>query len=119
MNGKGDWIRLLVKYKGKCTKCGKEIPVGEYALWSKGSKAIKHVICETEEVSKAKGRDVMELDCFVCGGSAECMACNFEADCNRAVVSQACICSRCLESKNAYLSYQQAFLEKMRKLLYV
>jgi hypothetical protein len=119
MNVKSDWIRLLVKYKGKCAQCGKEIPVGEYALWSKGSKAIKHVKCETNEVPKVKGREVMDLECFICGRPAECTECNFDSDCNKAVVSQACICNRCLESKNAYLNYQQAFLEKMRKLLHV
>jgi hypothetical protein len=41
-----DWIRLLVKYKGKCSSCGKEISAGQYALWSKNSKAIKHSECK-------------------------------------------------------------------------
>jgi hypothetical protein len=34
---------LMVKYKGKCKECGKEISFGEYALWSKASKTIKHI----------------------------------------------------------------------------
>ena len=41
-----DWIRLLVKYKGNCSSCGKEISAGQYALWSKNSKAIKHSECK-------------------------------------------------------------------------
>lgn len=116
MSEKGDWIRLLVKYKGKCAECGKEIPQGEHALWSRTSKAIKHVKCESEKQDEKKGVTVIELECFVCGKSAGCAECGFEADCNRAVVSQACICSQCLSDKEAYDNYQQAFLAKMRKV---
>jgi hypothetical protein len=112
-----DWIRLLVKYKGKCAECGKEIPAGEYALWSRASKAIKHVKCETSERKEEKKMPEMpELDCFVCGRPAGCAECGFEADCDRQVVSQACICSQCLEDKQAYQNYQQAFIEKARKI---
>ena len=117
MSEKGDWIRLLVKYKGKCAQCGKEIPQGEYALWSRSSKAIRHVKCEPEKAVEAKKDDrVVELECFICGKSAGCADCGFEADCNRALVSQACVCSQCLSEKEAYENYQQAFLAKMRKV---
>jgi hypothetical protein len=109
-----DWIRLLVKYKGKCAECGKEIPAGEYALWSRATKAIKHVKCETPE--KEEKMPVPILDCFICGRSAGCAECGFEADCDRQLVSQACICSRCLEDKQAFANYQQAFVEKARKV---
>jgi hypothetical protein len=114
-----DWIQLLVKYKGKCSECSKEIPAGEYALWSRSSKAIKHIKCETEassfEVTR-RAPAVMELDCFICGKPAGCADCGFEADCNRAVVSQACICSQCIQDRAAYQNYQQAFLEKAHKV---
>ena len=105
------WIRLIVKYKGKCAVCGKDIPQGEYALWSRTSKAIKHVKCETmaEETP-----EVMELKCFVCGKNAGCAACSLEADCNRALVSQACICEQCMAEPEVYENYQQAFLAKAR-----
>ena len=114
MSAKSDWIRLLVKYKGKCADCGKEIPQGEYALWSRSSKAIKHVNCEDK--SPEIKVEVMTLDCFVCGKPAGCAECGFEADCNRAVVSQACICNQCLSTKQAYENYQQAFIAKMRRI---
>jgi hypothetical protein len=110
-----DWIKLLVKYKGKCTECGKEIPAGEYALWSRANKAIKHVKCETPE-KEEKIPEVPVLDCFVCGKPAGCAECCFEADCDRQLVSQACICSQCLEDKQAFGNYQQAFVEKARKV---
>jgi hypothetical protein len=117
MSEKGDWIRLLVKYRGRCTQCGKEIPQGEYALWSRTSKAIKHVKCEAEKPSVGIVQPpVVELECFVCGKSAGCAECGFESDCNRALVSQACICNQCLSEKEAYVEYQQAFLAKMRRI---
>lgn len=117
MSEKEGWIRLLVKYKGKCAQCGKEIPAGEYALWSKSSKAVRHVKCEMGAAPDVEPKaSVMELECFVCGKSAGCADCGFEADCNRALVSQACICSQCLAEKNAYENYQQAFLAKMRRV---
>lgn len=115
MSDKGDWIQLLVRYKGKCAECGKEIPQGEHALWSRTSKAIKHVKCQPEMQLEIKHAPVAELECFVCGKSAGCAECGFEADCNRATVSQACICSRCLSDKVAVDNYQQEFLAKMPK----
>ena len=110
-----DWIPLAVKFKGKCAECGKEIPQGERALWSRSSKAIKHVKCETTG-KEEKTLEVPVLDCFVCGKPAGCAECGFEADCDRQAVSQACICSQCLEDRQAYANYQQAFVEKARKV---
>jgi len=113
-----DWIRLLVKFKGKCAECGKEIPVGEYALWSKGSKAIKHEKCKVQYAEEKKDQppSVLELDCFVCAKPAGCAECNFEPDCYRHAVSQACICSECLEDKQVFQNYQHAFVEKARRI---
>lgn len=106
------WIRLLVKYRGKCSVCGKEIPAGEYALWSRASKAIKHEKCETvQEVAPA----VTELKCYICGKGAGCASCSFEPYCDRSV-AEACICEQCFSEKGAYENYQQAFLAKMAKL---
>ncbi|HVX03090.1 MAG TPA: hypothetical protein VHA09_08050 [Nitrososphaera sp.] len=131
-DGKESWIKLLVKYRGKCAMCGKDIPQGEYALWSRSSKAIKHIKCETvplqqqqiqqlrekkegggEEQLQAQ-EDTIELKCFICGKkNAGCATCSLEADCNRAMVSQACICESCLSGPDAYDRYQQTFLSKL------
>jgi hypothetical protein len=113
-----DWIRLLVKFNGKCAECGKEIPAGEYALWSKSSKAIKHVKCEAVKSQKMEDKSHAgpELDCFICGRMAGCLECGFEADCDRQLVSQACVCSQCLEDSQAFTNYQRAFVEKARKV---
>ena len=116
MSEKDDWIRLLVKYKGKCAQCGKEIPQGEHALWSRTSKAIKHIKCDSENaLQEKKDEQVLVLECYVCGKSAACTECGFGSDCNRALVSQACICNKCLSEKDAYRNYQEAFLAKMQK----
>lgn len=114
-----DWIHLLVKFKGKCTECGKEIPAGEYALWSKSSKAIRHERCEVlKPKNKEEGQPqaVPELDCFICGMPAGCAVCGFEADCDRQVVSHACVCSQCLEDGQVYVNYQQAFVKKAHRV---
>ena len=116
MIDKEDWIRLLVKYKGKCADCGKEIPQGNYALWSRTSKTIKHVKCESDKAGESKNEQVLELVCYICGKSAGCADCGFEADCNRALVSQVCICNQCMSEKNAFENYQEAFVVKMRKV---
>ncbi|MEO9295128.1 MAG: hypothetical protein ABI347_05965 [Nitrososphaera sp.] len=119
MSDREFWIKLLVKYKGKCAVCGKEIPAGEYALWSRSSKAIKHEKCETahaEPAAAVAAAVADELKCFICGNkNAGCAACVFEADCNRAA-AEACICEQCFSEKDAYQNYQQAFLAKMAKV---
>ena len=123
-----DWIRLLVKYKGKCSSCGKEISAGQYALWSKNSKAIKHSECKTSQppatTEKKRGLNTnrqqptaAEVDCFICGRPVAGNNSSFEADnYGRQAISQASICNRCLEDKNVYQNYQHAFLEKVHKV---
>lgn len=121
-----DWIRLLVKYKGKCSSCSKEISAGQYALWSKSNKAIKHIECKTPEPATAEKRNpdtnwqrptAVEVDCFICGRPVEGNNSSFESDdYGGEAISQATICNRCLEDKNAYQNYQHAFLEKVHRV---
>ena len=110
-------MHLLIKFKGKCAECGIEIPVGDYALWSRSNKAIKHLKCKVQTPEKEDDNpEVQELDCFICGRSAGCARCSFEIDCDRQAVSQACICSLCLEDKQAYQNYKEAFIQKAQKV---
>jgi hypothetical protein len=125
-----DWIRLLVKYKGKCSACGKEISTGEYALWSKSNKAIKHSECKTPpQLAATEKRDrntnrqqkkttaAVNIDCFICGIPVAANNPGFEADdYGRQTILQAFICNRCLEDENAYQNYQHAFLEKIQRV---
>jgi hypothetical protein len=133
------WIRLLVKYKGRCAVCGKEIPQGDYALWSRTSKAIKHTSCvestslQQEVKAQAQQQQSMsekdannnnnndsifssELECFICGKNAGCSTCSLEVNCNRVDVSQACICESCISVPDVYANYQRAFLMKIAKV---
>jgi hypothetical protein len=122
-----DWIRLLVKYKGKCSSCGKEISAGQYALWSKSSKAIKHTECKASQPAttitekKDPNRSMQqptaaEVDCFICSRPVAGSKSSIEADdYGRQAISQASICNICLKDKNAYQNYQHAFLEKVHK----
>ena len=117
MSERAGWIRLLVKYRGKCAQCGAEIKEGEYALWSRAEKSIRHEKCEAVQTTTAhREGPTDELNCFVCGKPAGCGDCGFESDCNRSVVSQACICSGCMADASAYSNYQQAFIAKMHRV---
>jgi hypothetical protein len=123
-----DWTRLLVKYKGRCSACGKEIFAGEYALWSKSSKAIKHSKCKAlppQAITEKRGQDknrqyktaAVNVYCFICGMPVAADNSGFEEDDHgRQTISQASICNRCLEDKNAYQNYQHAFLEKIQRV---
>jgi hypothetical protein len=120
-----DWIRLLVKYKGKCSACGKEIPPGQYALWSKSSKAIKHDECSTSQITTTTEKRQVDtnnrqqsvatkVNCFICGSPVSSNDSEFvEAD---GYSTQASICNECLEDKNAYQNYQHAFNERVRRI---
>jgi hypothetical protein len=120
-----DWIKLLVKYKGKCAACNNEISAGQYALWSRSSKAIKHIECKAitrtpkkrEEYTSRPQPAEIEVDCFICSRPIGYTDYGFEeVDYDRRAVSQACICNSCLEDNNAYQNYKQAFIEKAYKL---
>jgi len=122
-NDKADWLRLVVKFRGKCATCAKEIQTGEVAYWSKSSKAIKHIACQIP-AAPAKNEDkapqsqlsVLELDCFVCGKPVGCASCSFVAECDRTIVSQACICNACQAEADLFKNYKDAFLKKQQRI---
>ena len=124
-----DWVRLLVKYKGKCSTCGKEISAGQYALWSKSSKVIRHNECTVPQppattekrdlgTNRQKPTAAEVDDCFICGRPVAGTNWGFEVynDYGRQAISQASICNRCLEDKDAYQNYQHAFIEKAHRV---
>ncbi len=121
-----DWIRLLVKYKGKCSVCGKEISAGEYAFWSKSSKMIKHSECEAPlpvttgksgtDKNRQHSTETINVNCFICSMPIAITNSRFETDnYGRQALSQAYICNTCLEDKNAFQNYQHAFIERVRR----
>ena len=44
-----NWLEITIKFRGKCCECGKEITSGQ-ALWSKSTKAVKHLNCPSRNV---------------------------------------------------------------------
>ena len=118
---RSDWIGLIVKYKVKCKQCGKDVLPGEYVQWSKISKDIKHIKCVTNDDRSESFQNnseielnVLQLECFICERAAGCTKCIFEEDCDRSLVSHACICSECLAAPDPYERYQGKFIKKMQ-----
>ena len=116
-----EWIRLLIKYKGICKECKREIPSGEYALWSRSSKAVKHMKCAIERESKLLSNSIfsstvqtIHVPCFICGRSTACEEQPFEAHLERTSLSQICICDSCMIDPDAYENYQQQFAKKLQ-----
>lgn len=99
------WRAIPMKFPGTCLVCKKKIEVNEVALWAKGL-GVKHQACA----------EVLELKCAVCGGPAGCQSCEFLEDCDRARVSQLCICKKCYELKDSFGLYQKAILKQFPTL---
>jgi hypothetical protein len=138
MNEKrSDWIRLLIKYKAKCRECGKEILSGEYALWSRGSRSIKHIKCVIREdgssssyikesntsfnrSSTSFSMEQRDIPCYICSKLTNCLECGIEEKSNKysniqTKASSICICNECLMDSEAYENYQKQFIAKMSK----
>ena len=90
-----------MKFSRTCIVCKKKIDVNEVGLWAKGI-GVKHLACA----------EVIELRCLVCGGPAGCTQCEFRTDCDLAKVSQLCICKKCNDSEDAFVSYRKAVAKK-------
>jgi hypothetical protein len=140
--GGTDWITLLVKYRGRCKECGRDINVGEYALWSRSSKAIKHPDCqESSEKSLEKSRpgaregveeelkedglqneseneSELEFECFICGRKESTHSNSGMSGLHYSMASEHSlfICSLCVADPDAYRKYKAAFLEKLQSI---
>ncbi|MGI0001442.1 MAG: hypothetical protein ACRD6Q_09440, partial [Nitrososphaeraceae archaeon] len=108
-----DWIKLLVKFKGKCQSCKKPVSTGEYALWSKSTKQIKHLDCKinknndtaNEQVEKYSG---LQLQCFLCksvNNISISLVNEFLYDGSQE--NSIFLCKSCLENPTSYLSYNE------------
>ncbi len=88
------WIKMTMKFAGKCTVCGKTVDAGKTGFWAQGI-GVKH-----EECAQTK-----DLECMVCGSSTGCPSCEFADFCDPNLVSQKCICTKCSNSEDPLLSY--------------
>ena len=115
-----DWIKLLVKFKGKCIECQKQISAGEYALWSKSSKKIKHLQCNTNDkninIKSIENTPEKVLHCSLCEKAVENLPSDYLLkDSNQKELIA--ICETCLENPNSYLKYQEIIHEKIKKIV--
>ncbi|HSD05310.1 MAG TPA: hypothetical protein VLB45_06130 [Nitrosopumilaceae archaeon] len=95
------WRKMPMKFSGMCVVCKKKIEINEVGLWAKGL-GVKHLTCA----------EVLELRCVICGGPAGCPQCEFRDDCDLSKVSQLCICKKCNDPSDSFVSYQKAIGKK-------
>lgn len=91
------WVRMTIKYAGRCAGCGREVEAGGPGLWKKGA-GVRHEGCAEEEA----------VACAACGGPAGCGGCEFGDDCDLAAVSRPCMCAGCAGADGAYEAYGRA-----------
>ena len=96
------WIKMAFKYEGKCMVCNQIIKKNEMGFWSKGI-GVKHEKCAEKNE---------DLKCIICGGSVGCPTCEFIEDCNPQAVSPLCICKKCEQLEDPFISYKKALSEK-------
>jgi len=95
------WRKIRMKFPGICIICNEKISVNEIGLWAKGL-GVKHEKCAQTD----------ELLCIVCGSPAGCIQCEFQDNCDISNVSQSCICKKCSDGKDAFISYQKSTKKK-------
>ncbi|MDI1495083.1 MAG: hypothetical protein K8823_389 [Cenarchaeum symbiont of Oopsacas minuta] len=88
------WVRINMKFPGKCLVCNQTIAAGQVGFWAQGI-GVKHEDCA----------QIVDMKCMVCKGSAGCSSCEFMDSCNPQLVSQTCICAKCSNSDDPLLSY--------------
>ena len=117
-----EWIKLLIKFKGKCQICEKQISAGDYALWSKSSKTIKHLNCNNNNNNTVKKETVkkdiaLNLRCFICGNTVQNISHDNLDFLNRESQKDSIfLCKSCLENPKSYLKYQDIIYEKIKKI---
>lgn len=117
-----EWIKLLVKFKGKCQICEKQILAGQYALWSKSSKKIKHLDCKNNNNNKVKNEPNKKdsgiiLHCLLCGTAVQIIyPDDFFLD-HESQKDSLFLCKSCLENPQSYLKYQEIINEKIKKIV--
>lgn len=116
-----DWIKLVVKFNGKCSVCGKLLKSGDYAFWSKISKSIKHLNCYSQN-----NRPIEEHEVKKSSPQAECLFCKalsslfINDNQNIGVKTDPklfFICNDCVDDPGCYGRYQYLLLEKMNKIV--
>ena len=134
-NSETDWILINLKFKGKCVECGKVITSGR-GLWSRSARSIKHLDCSVgnsnqpssneesgsynqEPSTHKRYRKTIVQRCLICG-KAEPVEDEYHSNEYPYLVesrSQSYICQSCLDSKDVFEAYRQAFLQKIKRYM--
>lgn len=138
-NNVTDWISITLKFRGKCVECGNGISSGR-ALWSKSTKAIKHLDCSIRkaeqgtstgyERSRTNGKEfqpsrprrywkIIVPKCFICG-KEEPVDDEYDFDESDGFIHdkyQYYICRSCLQREDAFETYRQTFLQKIHRYM--
>jgi len=117
-----EWIKLLVKFKGKCQICEKQILAGQYALWSKSSKKIKHLDCKNDNTNKVKNEMIEKdsgiiLHCLLCCTAVQYIYHDDFFLNHESQKDSIFLCKACLENPKSYLKYQEIIYEKIKKIV--
>jgi hypothetical protein len=117
-----EWIKLLVKFKGKCQICKNQILAGEYALWSKSSKQIKHIDCKNNNNNKVKNKPIEKdseiiLHCLLCGTAGQIIYPDDFFLEHKSQKDSIFLCKSCLGNPKSYLKYQEIIHEKIKKIV--
>ena len=96
------WIKITMKFDGKCIVCSQKVKAKEIGLWSKGI-GVKHEKCAEQS---------LEIKCIICDGQAGCHTCEFLVDCDLQKISQSCICKKCENTEDLFSTYQRAVSKK-------
>ena len=115
-----DWIKLLVKFNGKCSVCGQLIKSGNYAFWSKTSKSIKHLDCQTQDNPTLGNHNTTKSPpqdkCFLCK-KLGLLFINSSHDLEKDDTNLFFICNNCINNPRCYTKYQELMLEKMIRIV--
>jgi hypothetical protein len=139
-NNATDWILITLKFRGKCVDCGKVISSGR-ALWSKSTKAIKHLDCSIRKADQGTSTDyersttnggeefqssrpkryrkTIGPKCFICG-KEQSVDEEYDFDEYDSFIhdkSQYYICRSCLQREDAFETYRQTFLQKIKRYM--
>ncbi len=91
------WIKMQMKFPGKCVICKGDLKKGDLGLWAK-NQGVKHLECSESE----------SIPCAICGGPAGCEICEFADICDIPNISPKCVCSKCVDTDDPLHSYQRA-----------
>ena len=109
-----DWIKLTMKFPGKCLECGKPIPKGQPGMWSRGV-GVKHEECAVDSsttLGDTPDHPSNKILCAVCGRLAGCQECELADNCDIPNVSSICLCPTCSQKTDVMDAYYKSISSK-------